>query len=121
MPKTYGALVKLVESGGNLVGVMEHGIIQIPVNERSVAAAGSGGAAYINTDIVLPQNPMVLSDAHGSIWQNSVLKTPKGIIYGVDTSTKKIWRLSQNGFEVISDMIIGRFLNDNINLKEWEK
>ena len=121
MPKTYGALVKLVESGGNLVGVMEHGIIQIPVNERSVAAAGAGGAAYINTDIILPQNPMVLSDAHGSIWQNSVLKTPRGMIYGVDTSTKKIWRLSQNGFEIISDMIIGRFLNDNINLKEWEK
>ena len=121
MPKTYGALVKLVESGGNLVGVMEHGIIQIPVNERSVAAAGAGGAAYINTDIVLPQNPMVLSDAHGSIWQNSVLKSPSGLIYGVDTSTKKIWRLSQNGFEIISDHIIGKYLNDNINLKEWEK
>jgi len=34
--------------------IFEHGVAVIPVNERAVAAEGSGGFAYINTDNVLP-------------------------------------------------------------------
>ena len=121
LPKTYGALVKLVEFGGNLIGVMEHGIVLIPVNERTIAAAGDGGGAYINTDIVLPQNPNVISGDIGSLWGQSVLKTPTNCIYGVDTSTKKIWRIKDGQLECISDFKLQRFLNDNISLKEWDK
>ena len=123
MPKTYGALVKLVEFSGSLLGVMEHGIIVIPVNERTIAASGAGGGAYINTDVVLPNNPRVLSDNIGSIWQHSVIKTgsPNDVVYGVDTSAKKIWKVHSGGLECISDMKLQKFLNDNIQLKEWEK
>jgi hypothetical protein len=32
-----------------------------------------------------------LSGDYGSIWENSIIKTPQGLIYGVDTSAKKIW------------------------------
>ena len=58
----------------------------------------------------------VISQDYGSIWADSVIRTPIGI-YGVDTTAKKIWRFSDsNGFETLSDMKIQRFLNDNINL-----
>mgnify|MGYP007119894062 FL=1 len=72
---------------------MEHGVLRIPVNERAVAAQGSGGNVYINTSNVLPLNPLVISDSLGSLWQDSVIKTTglegQSLIYGVDTVAKK--------------------------------
>ena len=44
-PKTYGSITKLVELGGNLICVFEHGVALIPINERAVAAQGDGGYA----------------------------------------------------------------------------
>jgi hypothetical protein len=63
----YGALVKLIEWYGTLVAVMEHGILMIPVNERAMMKNESGENVYINTDIVLPKNPRVISNTFGSI------------------------------------------------------
>ena len=60
-PKTYGALTAIREFAGNIIAVMEHGVLLIPVNERSLSGAGAGGATFINTSITLPDNPMVLS------------------------------------------------------------
>lgn len=42
-------------------------------------------------------------------------------IYGVDTYAKKIWRYNANGFQIISDMSVQRFLHDNIILQESDK
>lgn len=118
-PKTYGSIIKIIESNGSLICVLEHGIYRIPVNERAVAAEGDGGMAYINTSNVLPENPDVLSDTYGSQWRDSVIKTPSGI-YGVDTVGKKIWKISEKGFQIISDFKVQKFLNDNITLTERE-
>ena len=32
----YGAIVNLVEWYGTLIAIMEHGVLQIPVNERAM-------------------------------------------------------------------------------------
>ena len=70
---------------------------------------------------VLQSRVSVITPDFGTIWGESVIKTPIGV-YGVDTYAKKIWRYSQaNGFETISDMKVQRFLNDNIKLKEEDK
>ena len=116
----YGALVKLVEWYGTLIAIMEHGILQIPVNERSMMTNESGENVYINTDTVLPKNPRVLSNAFGSLWSNSVIKTDK-YVYGIDTVAKKIWRTNGESFEIISDLKLQKFLNDNISLRETDK
>ena len=113
----YGALVKLVEWYGTLVAIMEHGVLLIPVNERAMMTNASGENVYINTANVLPANPKVLSNTFGSLWADSVIKTPK-FIYGIDTVGKKIWRTNGQQFEIISDLKIQKFLNDNISLKE---
>ena len=113
----YGALVKLVEWYGTLVAIMEHGILLIPVNERALVTNESGGDVYINTDVVLPKNPLVVSNMFGSTWPDSVIKTSR-FIYGLDVVAKKIWRTNGKAFELISDLKIQKFLNDNINLKE---
>lgn len=113
----YGALVKLVEWYGTLVAVMEHGILLIPVNERAMMKNESGENIYINTDNVLPKNPRIISNTFGSIWPDSVIKTSR-FIYGIDTVAKKIWRTNGETIELISDLKIQKFLNDNINLRE---
>lgn len=118
-PITYGAIVKLVELYGNLIAVCEHGILNIPVNERTIAAEGAGGLAYINTSNVLPENPKVISDTFGTQWEESVIKTDYGI-YGVDTVGKKIWFTDGQNFKCISDFQVQEFLNQNITLQERE-
>lgn len=118
-PKTYGSIVKLVELFGSLLCVFEHGVALIPINERAVAGNGHGGDIYINTPIVLPDNPKILSDKFGSQWEESIIKTPY-YVYGVDTVGKKIWRTNGSQFECISDFKVQKFLNDHITLTERE-
>ena len=120
-PKTYGALVSLKEFNGNLIAIMENGVLLIPINERALAGEGDGGNIYINTSNVLPENPRVLSSNFGSIWQDSIIITTENKIYGVDTIAKKIWRTDGQSFETLSDLKVQKFLNDNINLKESDK
>ncbi len=117
--KAYGQIVKLVETNGSLLCVCEHGILLIPVNERTLAGKSEGGDIFINTSNVLPENPLVISDTFGSQWQESIIKTSKGI-YGVDTFAKKIWRTTGRDIECISDFKIQGFLNRNITLTERE-
>lgn len=119
-PKTYGAIVKLVEFQGNIISVMEHGILLIPINERVQAANGQGGSVFINTNKVLPINPRVISDTYGSIFEDSIIKTPAGI-YGLDTVAKKIWYFDGQSLKILSDMKIERFLNTNIDISETDK
>lgn len=117
--KTYGQITKLVEIGGSLLCVFEHGVALIPVNERAVAGQGAGGNVFINTSNVLPENPKIISDMYGSQWKDSILKTPK-FIYGIDTVAKKIWRTDGNTLQCISDFKVQEFLNNNISLGERE-
>lgn len=119
-PKTYGALVSLFELNGNLVAVMESGVLLIPVNERALAGEGAGGSVYINTSNVLPENPRVLSNTFGSIWKDSIVMSVN-TIYGVDTVAKKIWKTDGESFSIISDLKVQKFLNDNMNLNESDK
>lgn len=118
-PRTYGAIVRLIEISGSLLCVYEHGVVLIPVNERVQSGSGDGGEIFITTDNVLPINPRVISESYGTQWAESVIKTPHGI-YGVDTVAKKIWRTDGQTFELISDFKIQEFLNLNISLSERE-
>lgn len=118
-PRTYGAIVRLIELSGSLLCIYEHGVVLIPVNERVEAGSGVGGDVFINTSNVLPENPRVISEVFGTQWAESVIKTPLGV-YGVDTVAKKIWRTNGSTFEIISDFKIQEFLNLNISLSERE-
>ena len=119
--KTYGSITKILELGGNLLCVFEHGVALIPINERVESGTGAGGSVFINTNNVLPDNPRVISNTYGSQWRDSVIKNGQGtIVYGVDTIGKKIWRTNGQNFEVISDFKVQEFLNQNISLTERE-
>ena len=115
--KQYGAITKLIELQSNLLCVFEHGVALIPVNERALAAEGSGGEVYINNSNVLPETPKVLSDMYGSQWAESVVKTPY-YIYGIDAARKKIWKTNGVQFEIISDFRVEQFLINNLTLPE---
>jgi hypothetical protein len=116
----HGQLIKLVEWYGKLIAVMEHGILMIPVNERAMMTNATGDNVYINTDTVLPKNPRIISNTFGSVWSESIIKTSTHI-YGIDTIGKKIWRTDGENLEIISDMKVQKFLNDNIQLKVTDK
>lgn len=118
--KEYGSIIKLVPMGSSLICVFEHGVVLLPVNERIQTGEGNGGAIFINTKNVLPENPqIVLSDMIGSQWAESVVKTPYAV-YGVDTVAKKIWRTDGKNLETISDFKVNKFLVDNLPLSERE-
>ena len=121
MDRQYGGLVKLISWGTSLLAIFEHGITIIPVNEKALLSTTTGQSIHLYGDGVLQKQMTVISQDYGTIWQESIIRTPLGV-YGVDTYAKKIWRFSQDkGLELISDAKIQRYLNDHIKLKEKDK
>lgn len=118
--RQYGAIVKLLSLGANLFCVFEHGCAIIPINEKALIATSTGQAIHMYGSGVLQNQVTPISPDYGSIWQESIIRTPNGI-YGVDIYAKKIWRYNANGFQIISDMSVQRFLHDNIILQESDK
>lgn len=121
MDRQYGGLVKLISWGTSLLAIFEHGITIIPVNEKALLSTTTGQSIHLYGDGVLQKQMSIISQDYGSIWQESIIRTPLGV-YGVDTYAKKIWRFSQDkGLALISDAKIQRYLNDHIKLKEKDK
>lgn len=119
--RQYGAIVKLIPWGVNLLSVFEHGLGVVPINEKALIQTNTEQSIHMYGAGVLQNQITLITPDFGSIWPESILRTPIGV-YGVDTYAKKIWRYTDNkGFETISDMKIQRFLNDNIKLKEEDK
>ena len=119
--RQYGAIVKLISWGVNLFCVFEHGLAIIPINEKALISTDTGQSIHMYGSGVIQNQVSLISPDFGSIWQESIIRTPVGI-YGVDTSAKKIWRFSNDkGLELISDAKIQRYLNDNILLDEKDK
>lgn len=117
----YGEIVKLIPWGNNLFCVFEHGCAIVPINEKALMQTTAEQTIHIYGYGVLPDQLSIVSQDFGSIWADSVIRTPLGI-YGVDSSAKKIWRYTDSkGFETISDMVIQRFLNDNLLVEEGDK
>lgn len=116
----YGSIQKLVESNGNLLVVFEHAIGIAAVNERVLAGEGEGGPVFINTQNVLPEELVIITNTYGTQWPDSVIKSEAGYVYGVDTVAKKIWRVANSQLEILSDFKVNKFLVDNISLGERE-
>ena len=106
-PMTHGSITKLIELKNALLIVFEHGIGLVSINNQ----------AEHPSQILSELN--IISDTYGSQWKDSIIKTPSGI-YGVDTVAKKIWRVKEGQIELISDMKVQEFLNQNISLTERE-
>lgn len=106
-PMTHGSITKLIELKNALLIVFEHGIGLVSINN----------SAEHPSQILSDLN--IISDTYGSQWKDSIIKTPSGV-YGVDTVAKKIWRVKEGQIELISDMRVQEFLNQNITLTERE-
>lgn len=119
-PKEYGSLTKILNYGGELIGVFEHGILIIRVDERA-ALSSNNGEIYMGANKVIDKdNITVISDALGSKWKDSVISTGQ-FVYGIDTTAKKIWKLAGTQLTEISSFNISSFLNYNIDLRERER
>ena len=106
-PMTHGSITKLIELKNALLIVFEHGVGLVSINN----------SAEHPSQILSDLN--IISDTYGSQWKDSIIKTPSGV-YGVDTVAKKIWRVKEGQIELISDMRVQEFLNQNISLTERE-
>lgn len=117
--KEFGAITKLESLGDNLVVVFQHGIGIMPVN-RSIQSPADA-TPYLASKNVLPAQVQIITSDYGSMWKDSVISIPDAqVIFGVDTVARKIWKLSTNGIEFISDHIVTKFLNDFIDLSEYD-
>jgi hypothetical protein len=111
--KQYGAIVKIFNWKDNILCVFENGVALFAVNERALIQTETGASIHMYGAGVLPEKELAISPDFGSRWPDSIIKTPIGI-YGVDSEAKKIWRYSENGFEILSDFKIQKFLNENL-------
>lgn len=106
-PITHGSITKLIELQNALLVVFEHGVGLITINNSAEHPS------QVLSDI------KIINDMYGSQWKDSIIKTPSGI-YGVDTVAKKIWKVRNGNMEIISDLKVQEFLNQNITLSERE-
>lgn len=118
--KEFGAITKILPLGNSLLVVFQHGIGTLPVNRSPQNEQEQ--SPWLSSKSVLPGQVATLTKDYGSMWKDSVLQTPSGMIYGVDTVAKKIWRVQPNGqgLEFISDHKVSKFLNDWIDLSEYD-
>lgn len=116
---TYGSITKILEWKESLLVIFEHGIGLAGINEKALLSNAQSANVYLETDKVLPKDVTIISDCYGSQWKDSIIKTPYAV-YGVDTTAKKIWKMSNEGLECISDKTVQSFLNNNISLTERE-
>lgn len=116
----YGNITKILTYMDNLVVVFEHGIGICQIYEKNLITENQGSQVYINSNNILPLKLTILSDTIGSQWIESIIQTPY-YIYGIDTTTKKIWRINDRQVEIISDFKVEYFLNKNINITEKNK
>ena len=117
----YGSIQKLIGFEGHLLVILEHAIGLAVINERVLAGTGDGEPVFINTQNVLPEELTILTDTYGTQWPESIVKTETGAVYGVDTIAKKIWKVTGQQIEIISDFAVNKFLVDNITLGERER
>ena len=118
-PNQYGGITRLIEWGGNLIVIFEHAIGIAQVNQNAFIPTDDGTKIQIGAQNVLPETLTMISTDYGTQWPESVCCSSY-YIYGIDTVAKKIWRVANNSLEVISDLKVQKFLNDNITLGERE-
>lgn len=116
--KEFGAITKLVPITNGLLVVFQHGIGILPVNRTPQSEQEQ--SPFLSSKSVLPTQVSPITRDYGSMWKDSVIKTPSGMIYGVDTVAKKIWRTNGQNLEFISDHKVSKFLNDWIDLSEYD-
>jgi hypothetical protein len=88
--KEFGDITKILPLGNTLFVCFDHGMGVLPIDRTTKTEAEA--SPYLASRNVLPPQVQTLSKDFGSMWKNSVIQTPKGLIYGVDTVAKKIWR-----------------------------
>lgn len=114
LPIIYGGITKLVEYGSNIICVFEHAIALLSIQMQQ----------EVNRNCIA--GVTMLSNTYGSQWIDSIVKSgdgsqgDMGCVYGVDTVSKVIWQIQGSTVNVISNMKVDRFLNDNITFGERE-
>lgn len=108
--KQYGGLTKIESVGNYVYLIFKHGIGIIDFYSSVTQAQDARG--------FLPEM-QVISNKFGTIWKDSVLLTPDGTLYGLDSVAKCIWRIHGTEINCISDMKVGKFLIDNLDMSEF--
>lgn len=117
--KELGTITKITKLPNQLLVTFTHGIGTLPIDRTAKTEAET--SPYLASRNVLPPQVQTLSSDFGSMWSNSIIQTPRGTIYGVDTVAKKIWRTDGRTVEMISDHKVTKFLNDWIKLSEFDQ
>ena len=75
--------------------IFEHGIGIIPVNEKALLSTQSGQSIHMYGAGVLQNQISVISPDFGSIWQESIIRTPRGV-YGCEFGAVSGFSLNGN-------------------------
>lgn len=99
-----GPITELPVLGARMALVQEEGLGWLHINERQLAGSAdpSEGSLVLGTGDVLASKTTSVTDQYGSQHRWSIVRTERAI-YGADYNKRKLWRLTGQGVEMISD------------------
>lgn len=98
-----GPINDIIDFNSRLISIQQSGINFHYINDRAMLSEGaSSGELLIGSGDVLAQKAQNITDNYGTQHQWSIVKTDNAV-YGIDAQKRKIWRLSAQGFDLISD------------------
>jgi len=109
-----GPLVTMASNGLYTYLIFSNGVSMIELSERHQISGKEGSAnVYVGIADVLPPKTAPIFSTIGSQHLKAVVST-ESMVFGVDANTKKIWKITGNKGELISDNRIQTLLNDII-------
>lgn len=106
--KELGEISAIREVQGKVYVVYENGVAAINVDERSMLSTNNG-SVYTDVANILSPTSQVVSSVLGSTYTSSIVKSDKAL-YGVDAQQHKVWRISSNGMENLSDFKVQKLI-----------
>ena len=117
-PKELGSITKIMDYGGAILCVFDHGIAVLKSNPNNDTDGSYGEKMTTASPFLSEYGINVISDMYGSKWKDSICMS-ENWVYGVDTVAKKIWRTNGQEVDILSERGgIQSFLNHNIDLSE---
>lgn len=106
--KELGEINAVKELNGHVYVVYEGGVAAINVDERSMLSSSTGNV-YTDVANVLSPTSQVISSTLGTTFVSSVMTSDKAL-YGVDAQQHKIWRVTKDGFDILSDFKVQKLI-----------
>lgn len=109
LPKKYGAIDYLYDTGANIIALQETKVSDIQVNKSITTVAGGGENLALSRNVL--NDPRYYGPDLGSSKRPESITVVDNEIYFVDRDKKTIGLVTSNGIKVLSEGVMSRFFD----------